>query len=649
VGTTVVRRRRVGGVLAAVALLTGLVATGGPSRAASAKQNLRWIVTLVPGSAMANAVADAESLGGRVGVRFDHVLLGFTLTGSRTAAEALASNPNVQRIFPDGPVRLAQTAPSTDVVPTGVSRVDAPAAHTAGLAGAGATVAIIDSGIDLTHPDLIANLHPTLGKNCLDPPQDAAPPQDANGHGTHVAGIVAAAANGFGVVGVAPGATLVPVQSFDALGNAHWSNVICGIDYVAAHADVIDVANMSFGDLSTSPSSCGDGPPTDDFDALHEAVCGARAAGVVLVAAAGNNGIDAQGFVPAAYPEVITVSALSDLDGTAGGAAGCIVFGAICDDGFASLFSNYGAAVDVMAPGFEILSTVPGGYGIKDGTSMAAPHVTGTVALMLAADPDLTHDEVAYMLRRNGECPDGTPGGADGGCGGQGSWALDPDGTSEPLVDAARSALAATVDEAPEVTLTSGPGGQTVSGSRTLTATATDDRGVANVAFAVDGAVVATDANGADGWSGTWATAAGADGAHAVTAVFCDTGGQSATSAAATVRVLNHLHVGDLTAVATKTRSTWSATATVTAHDGAHAAVAGAVAVVRWTTDSGGTSGQVSCTTAVGGTCSVSSGTLTRLANVVTFTVLSLDVAGGAADRAADHDPAPVGAVTASP
>ena len=601
------------------------------SALAARKSEMRWIVTLAPGTAMDGVIVQAQSLGARVGVRFEQVLLGFTMSGSWSAADALASNPNVTRILPDGAVQLS----SADVVPTGVARTGAPVAHGDGLTGEGAVVAVIDSGIDLTHPDLVGNLHPTLGKNCLDPPQNSAPPQDLNGHGTHVAGIVAAAANDVGVIGVAPEATLVPVQAFDALGNAHWSNVICGIDYVAAHADEIDVANMSFGDLSTLPTTCGDGAPVDDIDALHEAICGAMTAGVVMVAAAGNNAIDSQGFVPASFPEVITVSALTDLDGAPGASGGCLVFGAICDDSFSSLFSNYGASIEVMAPGFEILSTVPGGYATKDGTSMAAPHVAGAIALMRSADPGLTQAEIAYMIRRNGECPDGTMAAADATCAGQGLWQLDPDAIPEPLLDVRRSALAATYDAPPEVTLTAAIDGTTVSGSRTLTAAATDDRGLVGVAFAVDGVTVATDADGEDGWRALWTTTDTIDGPHAITAVAIDTGGQSTPSSASTAKVLNHLHIGDLTGYGIKTKNTWTPYATVTVHSGIHASVGDAVVTINGN----------SCTTTADGTCTVSSNPVSHLVASVTFNVAAIQVTGGARDTTADHDPAPVAVV----
>jgi subtilisin family serine protease len=181
-------------------------------------------------------------------------------------------------------------------------------------------------------------------------------------------------------------------------------------------------------------------------DPLHEAICSGSAAGIIFVAAAGNDAANASDTVPAAYPEVIAVSALADFDGEPGGAAGCYFVPDLeCDDEFAS-FSNFGTVIDVMAPGVEVYSTwTGGGYAYSSGTSMAAPHVAGVVALMKAVDPTITPAEAATLLNQSGECPnqgwadaDGTP-----GCVGQGLWTDDPDGTAEPLVNALRAAKAA--------------------------------------------------------------------------------------------------------------------------------------------------------------------------------------------------------------
>ena len=133
---------------------------------------------------------------------------------------------------------------------------------------------------------------------------------DLNGHGTHVAGTAAAKDNSIGVVGVAPGARLWAVRVLDAGGGGSWSSIICGIDWVTARADTIEVANMSLGG-SGSEGSCTD-------HGLREAICRSTAAGVTYVVSAGNAAADAAGFVPATYDEVISVSAIADFDGQTG-------------------------------------------------------------------------------------------------------------------------------------------------------------------------------------------------------------------------------------------------------------------------------------------------------------------------------------------
>ncbi len=141
-------------------------------------------------------------------------------------------------------------------MPPGVKRIRAdhptqPNAHGSGFTGAGARIAIIDTGIDLTHPDLVDNIDQNLNKNCM----GAGPPQDGHGHGTHVAGTAAAEGNNnLGVMGVAPNARLVAVKVLDDSGNGDWAGVICGIDYVTGlntdndPTNDVDVANMSLGD-----------------------------------------------------------------------------------------------------------------------------------------------------------------------------------------------------------------------------------------------------------------------------------------------------------------------------------------------------------------------------------------------------------------
>jgi subtilisin family serine protease len=191
---------------------------------------------------------------------------------------------------------------------------------------------------------------------------------DDNGHGTHCSGIAAARNNTAGVVGVAPGARLWAVKVLDRNGSGTMSNVIKGVDYVTANAAAIEVANMSLGGGNS--------------DALNLAISNSVAKGVVYAVAAGNSAADAANSSPANSPVVLCVSAIVDTDGKPGHLGIATGYGA--DDTFAT-FSNFGAVVDIAAPGVNVYSTYKGGaYATMSGTSMASPHVTGAVALYLA-------------------------------------------------------------------------------------------------------------------------------------------------------------------------------------------------------------------------------------------------------------------------
>lgn len=272
----------------------------------------------------------------------------------------------------------------SQTLPTGIDRINNVENKT--NKGAGVHVAVIDTGIQTDHPDLKSNI--AGGKNC----STGTSYNDGNGHGTHVAGTIAALDNGAGVVGVAPEAKLWAVRVLNNSGSGTWSSVICGIDFVTSKAPAnggpITVANLSLGGGGSSDNNCGmttTGPGSND--ALHKAICRARNAGVTIVVAAGNSGVNAATQVPAAYDDaVITVSALADSNGKAGGGGAGTSYGA--DDTFAS-FSNYGSAiVDIGAPGVNIYSTwLKSGYKTISGTSMASPHVAGAAALYIATHP----------------------------------------------------------------------------------------------------------------------------------------------------------------------------------------------------------------------------------------------------------------------
>ena len=266
--------------------------------------------------------------------------------------------------------------------------IDAKTAWNTTTGDPGEVVAVIDSGMQLTHPDLAANLWTNPGEipgNGIDDEDDGYvddvhgwdfvgddnQPYDEFGHGTHVAGTLAAVGNnGIGVAGVAWSSRILPLRILDNNGQGFVSDAIRAIDYATRHG--VRVSNNSWG------YSGGISQP------LYDALRAAGDAGQLAVVASGNDSadIDVIPNYPAGYdlPNILSVAATTQ------------------DDELA-VFSNHGAAnVDIAAPGEHILSTLPGGYGFSDGTSMASPHVAGVAALLLAAHPDWTVAQVRARI-----------------------------------------------------------------------------------------------------------------------------------------------------------------------------------------------------------------------------------------------------------
>ncbi len=396
--------------LAAVIAVSLTLSFGGGAGATSAKNNDnndsaaknipgQYIVVLKDEVTDANGAAnDLVKIYKLVHLQtYKKALKGFAANFNSAQLAALERDSRVDYVVEDRKVEMlakpGPVQPLAQTVPTGVRRINAPAAAST---GAGIGVAVIDTGIDLTHPDLKANLA-AQGRNCINSKKNA---NDDNGHGTHVAGTIAAVNNGSGVVGAAPQAKLFAVKVLDRNGSGSWSSVICGIDWVTANAGAlgIKVANISLGGGGGSDNNCG----FTDRDVLHQAICRSVAAGVTYVVAAGNSNQNTSLSVPASYDDaVITVSALADSDGNPGGTGGATPYGA--DDTFAS-FSNFGSAVDLGAPGVSIFSTYKGGaYATLSGTSMAAPHVSGAAALYLQSHPGSSWTQVRDDLKALGE------------------------------------------------------------------------------------------------------------------------------------------------------------------------------------------------------------------------------------------------------
>jgi subtilisin len=324
-------------------------------------------------SATAASVAAEEvtdTVQGEVLHVYSHALHGFAAEVPPDELDALAQHPSVAAVIPDLPVRASVIDPAE--LTSGIDRIEAD--RNESDSPVDVDIAIIDSGISFPHADLnVINAVDCLGNLVCDPEGDV---QDANGHGTHVAGIAAARIDGAGITGVAPGARLWSVRVLDANGEGFLSDVMAGIDYVTANSASIEVANMSLGTVIT--------PAILPFiPELNQAIAGSVATGVVYAVAAGNDSIPASEAWPAVSPDVITVSAIADGDGRSGGltSPSCALE---LDDTLAD-FSNFGPAVDMAAPGVCIVSTWLGGtYATSSGTSMASPFVAGAVARYIA-------------------------------------------------------------------------------------------------------------------------------------------------------------------------------------------------------------------------------------------------------------------------
>jgi thermitase len=579
-------------------------------------------------------------------------------------------------------------------VGTNDADIDAPEAWAIST-GTPVTVAVIDTGIDYTHPDLAANY--AGGINFVTP---GSTPFDDHGHGTHVSGTIAAALNNLtgnpadeeGVVGVAPNARILAYKVCTPDG--HCDDFLIEQAIAAAVAAGAKVINMSLGGPDYSLS-------------MNEAVQDAWNAGLVIVAGAGNAGNTAL-FYPAAYDNVISVGAFDE------------------DDRRAS-FSNYGSWVDISAPGNVILSSYPmaacvaanvpgdtGCYTWLSGTSMATPHVSGAAALVWSRGDVTSNQQVVDILLNSAE-PRGVDavrldswtihGGLNihnalsfgltnlspiasagpdqtvrdtGGDGVElvalnGSASSDPDGTIVSYEWREGSNVLALV-ASPSVFLSVGThsltlqvtDGQGATGTDSVvvtvkpneppTANAGPDQTVTDAGG--DGAEVvilngsaSSDADGSivgyEWREGTTVIAVGASpsvslavGTHTLTLRVTDNDGATGTdSVVVTVSPAaspTTAHIGDLDGSSAGNKNTWTALLTVTVHNTDHLAVAGAVVTGTW---SGGASGSGTCTTRGDGTCVLASSSLRKKDSVATFMVTGVAASGLAYSAARNHDP----------
>lgn len=377
-----------------------------------------YIVVFKNSVDVARAVPEVAAAHGlKVGFTYEHALKGMSAVVPAGRLNALRNDSRVDYVVED-----MERSISAQTVPTGIQRIfadDNAAIDIDGLDDfrVDVDVAIIDTGIDFQHGELnvVGGVNCSGGgpfrSNC------SSGGDDDHYHGTHVAGTVAAYDDGVGVVGVAPGARLWAVKVLNSSGSGYTSWIVAGIDWVAANAGTIEVANMSLG---------GSGFNQAEYDAIQ----GAVEAGVAFAVSAGNSDANANNYSPAAFDNVLSVSALADFDGQPGG-NGSSTCRSDQDDTLAD-FSNWGSAVDIAAPGVCILSTFPiedGEYGTISGTSMASPHVAGALALLASSDNPANAADVFSLYNQVKNA-------------GNFNWTDDSgDGIKEPLLDVSNSTV----------------------------------------------------------------------------------------------------------------------------------------------------------------------------------------------------------------
>ena len=298
--------------------------------------------------------------------------------------QQLEANPNVLDVVQDITVNIDQA----QVLPAGENRKDADWSPRPGRSGDGidnvnADIAILDTGVQVNHPDLTVVRCVGFGyPNCA----------DAHGHGTHVAGIAAAKDNNIGAVGSAPGARIWAVKVLSDQGRGSFSDILAGIDYVFKNRAQIEAVNLSLGSTGT-------------FLPAENALKILAISGVTVTVSAGNNGQNANGNTPAraglGFNGVITVSAYGDSDGRCGGFGPATSRGP--DDSYAP-FSAFN--VDIAASGVDVLSTYRNsGYARMSGTSMSAPDVAGAAAYYKSLFPTMTPAQIEIALKTTGIKP----------------------------------------------------------------------------------------------------------------------------------------------------------------------------------------------------------------------------------------------------
>jgi subtilisin family serine protease len=426
----------------------------------------------------------------RSGIRIHHTISGINVHVLQTpegaeeqVAAALMKTGLFTYVEPDYIATAATTLTPNDPNFSSqwhLASINAPSAWSITTGAAGAPIAIIDSGVDSTHPDLSSKL--VAGWNFVTGTSNTA---DDYGHGTAVAGVAAAATNnGIGIAGVSWNNPIMPLVVIDSTGSASYSNIDSAIQYAADHG--ARIINISLGGPSSS-------------SALQSAVNYAWSKGAVIFAASGNSSTSTPMY-PAACTSVVAVSGTEP-------------------NGTLASFSDYGSYIDLAAPGDSILTTMSGGgYGYWEGTSFSSPIVAATAALALSVKPGLSASALVNLLEQNADP-----------LGGYSGW---NQYFGYGQVDAYKTVVAAqnvVGDTTPPTVSINGPAnGATVSGTVQVTGTATDNVGVTSIQFSVDGKQVATSATSPFLFS--WNTAGYANASHTITVSASDAAGNVGTA-----------------------------------------------------------------------------------------------------------------------
>lgn len=379
----VVGRGSARALTAAFTVLLALVAASVALGAAGGAMG-RYIVVLKDSVEEPGAVGQAqlERRGGHLGFVYHHGPVGYSATLPVDEAAALAKDPRVEYVEPDGLSHALAQSPSTGIKRVFAFTNKALEIDEKSNLWVNADVAVIDGGFkeesDLTVTHRLYCDGTEKSATCKEGGEDI-----ANGHGTRVASVIGAVDNTEGVVGVAPGVRMLSLKVLDP--DAWDSEVIAAVNYVTAHAEEIEVANVSIG---CDPAEC-------TKPALKEAISNSVAKGVVYVVAAGNEEVDVKTSDYANNPDVITVSGIADYDGAAGAKANTQWWpsckeakqpgdtGQFGADDVRYSESNFGTAVDVTAPAVCIRSQMPGGTLTNSiGTSFATAEVSGAAAIL---------------------------------------------------------------------------------------------------------------------------------------------------------------------------------------------------------------------------------------------------------------------------